>query len=42
MEALARGHVRQVRGAFDIGEGKRLASYADVDGNVFSLIEVRQ
>jgi predicted enzyme related to lactoylglutathione lyase len=42
MEALARAQVRQVRGAFDLGEGKRLASYADVDGNVFSLIEVRQ
>ncbi len=42
MKAFEQGQVRQVRGAFDLGEGKRLASYADVDGNVFSLIEVKQ
>jgi len=36
------GGAKQVRAVFDIGEGKRLASFADTDGNVFSLIEVKQ
>ena len=39
---LQAGGVKQVRPLFDIGEGKRLASFADPDGNVFSLIEVTQ
>ena len=36
------GGVKQVRPIFSIGDGKRLASFADPDGNVFSLIEVKQ
>jgi predicted enzyme related to lactoylglutathione lyase len=39
---LEQAGTRRVRPIFDLGEGKRLASYADPDGNVFSLIEVRQ
>ncbi len=40
--SMKAGGVKQVRPIFDIGEGKRLASFADVDGNVFSFIEVKQ
>ena len=42
IESMCAAGVKQVRPAFDIGEGKRLASFADVDGNVFSFIEVKQ
>jgi catechol 2,3-dioxygenase-like lactoylglutathione lyase family enzyme len=40
IEALAEDGVRPKHKVADLGEGKRLVSFRDLDGNVFSLIDL--
>lgn len=41
VSSLARAGVAAMHKVADIGEGKRLASFRDPDGNVFRLIEIQ-
>lgn len=40
VEKLAAGGLEPLRPIFDLGEGKRVASFVDPDGNTFNVIEL--
>jgi predicted enzyme related to lactoylglutathione lyase len=40
VRALEEAGVNKVRKIFDLGEGKRLATFRDPDGNAFSVIDL--
>ena len=41
VDSLRSAGIEPVRKTIDLGEGKRVASFQDPDGNAFNLIEVR-
>jgi predicted enzyme related to lactoylglutathione lyase len=41
VETLRAAGVNPLQPVLDLGEGKRVASFRDPDGNVFNVIEIR-